>query len=209
LIRGWRNAWGQGEFPFLYVQKPSGGGCAWDTGDPVTRMADAFAPQPASPNRDQDGLYRELHVRIMEHPNTAMVAASDLGSGVHPLNKSGYGRRACRVALGFVYGRDVEIYGPLYESHAVEGSAIRVRFSHADGGLASRHGDGLQGFEIAGADGAFHWADARIDGQSVVLTSDEVPQPVQARYAWARNHPWANLFNTAGLPALTFRTPPP
>lgn len=206
LIRGWRNVWGQGDFPFLYVQKPSGGGCAWDTSDPVTRMADAFAPQPAQPNRDADGQYRELHIRIREHPNTAMVTANDLGSGVHPVNKSGYGRRACRVALGFVYGQDVEIYGPVYESHAAEGSAIRVRFSHVGAGLASRHGDGLQGFEIAGEDGAFHWADARIDGDTVVLSSGEVSKPVHARYGWARSHPWANLFNKDGLPALTFRT---
>jgi len=207
LIKGWRNVWGHGDFAFLYVQKPSGGGCAWDPkGDPVTRMADAFAEQPAAANKPTDGLYRELHVRIMGHPNTAMVSASDLGSGVHPINKSGYGQRACRVALGFVYGRDVEIYGPIYDSHKVEGNAIRVRFKHAGKGLAFRHGNTLQGFEIAGSDGVYHWADAKIDGDTVIVSSPNVAKPAAVRYGWSRNHPWANLFNQAGLPALTFRT---
>jgi len=215
LIKGWRKAWGQGDFPFLYIQKPSGGGCAWETkGNPVTRMANAFSQQPAKANRASDGLYRELHIRIMRHPKTAMVTASDLGSGIHPINKSGYGRRACRVALGFVYGRDVAIYGPVYESHKVEGNAIRVRFKHVGKGLAFRHGEKLQGFEIAGSDGVYQWADAKIDpstrsGQAadaVIVSSPKVAKPANVRYGWSRNHAWANLFNKDGLPAPTFRT---
>jgi len=118
LIKGWRNAWGQGEFPFLYVQKMSGGGTAWDYENPVTRMADPFVE--IDPNRqikrsEGRGAYRAHHVRIKDHPNTAIVTASDLGSGVHPSNKSGYGRRACDVALGFCYGQDIAIYGPIYK----------------------------------------------------------------------------------------------
>lgn len=207
LIKGWRKAWGQGDFPFLYVQKPSGGGCAWDPkGNPVTRMADPFAQEPASPNKATDGLYRKVHIRIMQHPNAAMVTASDLGSGVHPISKSGYGKRACRVALGFAYGRDVETYGPVYESHEAEGNRIRIRFRHVGKGLAFRHGDRLQGFEIAGSDGAYQWADAKIDGRTVTVSSPKVAKPVHARYGWSRNHTWANLFNKDGLPALTFRT---
>jgi sialate O-acetylesterase len=189
------------------VQKQSGGGCAWDPkGDPVTRLANPFAEQPAAANKDRDGLYRELHIRIMQHPNTAMVTASDLGSGVHPVNKSGYGARACRVALGFVYDRDAGTYGPIYDSHKVEGKTIRVRFKHADKGLAFRHGEKLQGFEIAGSDGAYQWADAAIDGDTVIVSSPNVAKPAAVRYGWSRNHPWANLFNKAGLPALAFRT---
>ncbi len=206
LIGGWRKAWGQGDFPFLYVQKNSGGGCAWDVSDPVTCKADKFVPQPAKPNAAGGGAYRELHIRIMGHPNTAMVSASDLGPGVHPVNKSGYGARACRVALGFAYGKDVEYYGPVYDSHSVEGKAIRVKYKHAADGLAVLAGQKLQGFEVAGADGAYQWADAKIDGQCVVVSSDKVPAPENVRYGWARSHPWANLFNSAHLPALTFRT---
>jgi len=207
LITGWRKTWGQGEFPFLYVQKPSGGGCAWDPkGNPVTRMANAFTPQPAKANNANDGSYRELHIKIARHANTAMATATDLGSGVHPSNKSGYGKRACRVALGFVYKHDVEIYGPTYASHTADGGSLRVSFTHVGKGLAFRHGEKLQGFEIAGADGVYQWADAKIDGATVVLTSAKVAKPLNARYAWARTHTWANLFNKDGLPALTFRT---
>jgi len=206
LIRGWRKAWGQGDFPFLHVQKPSGGGCTWDPKNPVTHKAAPFAPHPAKTNRPVDGRFRELHISISRHPNTAMVTTSDLAGGLHPAIKSGYGRRACRVALGFVYGRDVAIYGPTYKSHTIEGNKIRIRYTHVGKGLAFRGGKKLQGFEIAGADGVYRWADARIDGDSVVVSSDKTPKPVRVRYGCANHCPWANLFNKDGLPALTFRT---
>jgi len=205
LIGGWRDAWGQGEFPFLYVQKPSGGGCAWDKSNPTTRMAEGFAALPAAPQQGNAGGYRAHHVRIMQHPGTAMVTARDLGSGIHPRNKSGYGHRAAQVALGFAYKQEVEIYGPIYASHKVEGDKIRLQFEHVGGGLATKYGDGLQGFAIAGKDGKYHWAKAAIDGDSVVVSSSEVPKPVAVQYAWDKNSPWANLFNKDGLPALIFR----
>jgi sialate O-acetylesterase len=206
LIRGWRGAFQQGEFPFLYVQKPSGGGCAWSGDDPVTREADAFTSPPNSPPANNAGASRELHIRIRNYPQTFMVIARDLGSGIHPINKSGYGQRAARVALGAAYGRDVEIYGPMFASHKVEGSTVRVKFDHVGRGLAWKHGDALLGFQIAGKNRAFHWADAVIDGDTVVVSSDQVAEPVAVRYAWAQRGPWANLFNKDGLPATTFRT---
>jgi len=207
LIKGWRTTWGQGEFPFLYVQKPSGGGCAWDPeNNAATRMANKFTAQPTKPNNVNDGSYRDHHVGIMRHPNTAMVTAVDLGSGVHPVNKSGYGVRASRVAMGFVYGKKVAIYGPLYASHKVEGGKVRIAYSHIGQGLATKYGDGLQGFEVAGKDGKWAWAKAAIDGDTVVVNCDAVPAPTQVRYAWnTRNRAWANLFNKDGLPALTFK----
>ena len=109
LIRGWRNEWGQGEFPFIYVQKPSGGGCAFNPEDPITNKANKFTPLPPAVPNTQLGLYRETHIRIAQYPQTAMVVCTDLGSGIHPTNKSGYGSRASRVALGMVYGKKVEI----------------------------------------------------------------------------------------------------
>jgi sialate O-acetylesterase len=205
LIGGWRDAWGQGEFPFLYVQKPSGGGCAWDQSNPTTRMAQKFAPLPAAPQQGNAGARRAHHVRIMTHPATAMVTARDLGPGIHPRNKSGYGHRAARVARGFAYKQKLETYGPIYASKKVEGDKIRVQFNHVGGGLATRYGDGLQGFAVAGKDGKYHWAKATIEGDSVVVSSSDVPQPVAVQYAWDKNAPWANLFNKDGLPALTFR----
>ena len=214
LIRGWRAEWGLPaaadaskpgrDFAFIYIQKPSGGGCAWDPADPVTSAAEAFSPLPAAvPN---DGQYVETHIRIMEYPNTAMAISSDLGPNPHPVCKSGYGCRAAAAALGSVYGRPVEYYGPLYASHKVEGGRVRVAFTHVGRGLAFRHGGKLQGFALAGADKAFHWVDAAIEGDTVVLSCPAVAQPAFVRYGWANKRTWANLFNKDGLPAVPFRT---
>ena len=230
LIAGWRAAWGR-DLPFLYVQKPSGGGTAWDPDDPMHAAAPRFAPQPAEvPPQFDEGLswadFRcrprnnereiwamatptfsyDLHLRLMRTPGTFMVTSTDLGDGNHPLLKSAYGRRAADVALGAVYGAGNEIYGPLYAGHAIEGGKVRVRFSHTGRGLAIRHADRLQGFMIAGPDKVFHWADAAIDGAAVVVSSPAVAAPAAVRYAWAASFPWANLFNVDGLPAQPFRT---
>ena len=204
LIRGWRQEWGQGEFPFIYIQKPSGNGCAWDEANPVTNRAQKFEPLPAAvPN---DGGFVETHIRIMQYPKTAMAISSDLGPNTHPSNKSGYGHRAADVALGMVYGQKLEYYGPLYQSCSIEGGKIRVKFAHVGKGLAFRHGDKLQGFAVAGEDKKFVWADAVIDGDTVVVGSAAVPRPVAVRYAWANKRTWANLFNQDGRPAVPFRT---
>jgi sialate O-acetylesterase len=204
LIRGWRKDWGQGDFAFIYVQKPSGGGCAWDAKDPVTNKADKFVPLPAQV--PDGGAYRENHIQIMRYPNTAMVISSDLGHGIHPVNKSGYGARAARVALGLTYGRKLEYYGPVLAGHKVEGNKVRISFTHLGQGLAYQHGTKLQGFALAGEDKKFYWAEAVIEGDTVVLSADAVAKPVAVRYGWAATHPWANLFNRDGLPALPFRT---
>ena len=207
LIVGWRKAWGQ-DFPFLYVQKPSGGGTAWDLDNPVNKGAAPFAPLPKSPPWSGGGMGREQYIELQRiTPKTAMVVASDLASGIHPENKFGYGARAVRTAMGFVHGKPVEYSGPLYASHQIEGDKARVKFTHVGKGLVARHGDKLQGFLLAGEDKRFHWADAVIDGDDVVVSCDKVKKPVAVRYAWDGNKiPWANLFSKDGLPAQAFRT---
>jgi sialate O-acetylesterase len=206
LIKGWRKDWGQ-DFPFLYVQKPSGGGVAWDPANPLHLKAEKFAPQPAQLPREPDPEYsHELHLRLMDYPKTFMVTATDLGAGVHPVLKSSYGQRAAHVALSAVYGDKAEFYGPLYASHTVEGPRLRIKFSHTGKGLAARHSEQLQGFIISGADRKFVWAEARIDGESVVVSHPSIAEPVAVRYAWSAQFPWANLFNQDGLPAQPFRT---
>ena len=211
LIRGWRNEWGQGDFAFVYVQKPSGGGPAWDPKDAVTDQASKFTVKPmtgpaAEVNNPTGGASREIHTRIAGYPNTFMATGSDLGAGVHPTNKSGYGARAARVALGAVYGQKVEYYGPVFEKLAVQGDTARVTFTHAGQGLATPAGQPLQGFAVAGGDKQFYWATATIEGDAVVLKAKEVSKPVAVRYAWAATFPWANLFNKDGLPAQAYRT---
>jgi len=204
LIRGWRKEWDQGEFPFIYVQKPSGNGCAWDYENPVTNKAQPFSGLPAAV--PADGAYVETHVKIMTYPNTGMAISSDLGPYTHPTNKSGYGWRSAQVALGLAYGKPIEYYGPVYASHTIDGDKVTVKFTHLGQGLATRHGAKLQGFAIAGDDKKFHWADAVIDGETVVLSSPMVKEPKAVRYAWSNVRTWANLFNKDGLPAVTFRT---
>lgn len=145
-------------------------------------------------------------LKLMNFPNTGMAISSDLGGGLHPANKYGYGNRVAQVALGMVYGQKQEYYGPVYESDEVQGNQIRVKYTHKGQGLVFRHGQALQGFAVAGADQAFQWADAVIDGDTVVLTCTAVPQPIFVRYAWSHHRQWANLFNKDGLPAVPFRT---
>ena len=216
LIKGWRKDWGQ-DFPFIYVQKWSGGGCAWDNTDPVTSKGEPLVPLPnLVPGGKESGEGRDNYLRIRNYPNTFMSTSSDLGSGMHPVNKSGYGARAARVALGGVYGKEVEIYGPVYKSYKIEGNKVIFSFDHVGKGLAFKKGesiDKLQGFTISGDEKTFNynrpvfvWADAVIEGNTVVVSSDKVLTPVAVRYAWAKEHPWANLFNKDGLPALPFST---
>jgi len=208
LIKGWRKEWGQGDFPFLYVQKPSGGGCAWDYSQPMNLKADAFAPLPAAiPAAPGDNFYsHEAFTRIMKYPNTHMVISSDLGAGIHPAIKSGYGARAVQVAMNVAYGKKTEYLGPLYASSGISGDKVTVKFTHTGSGLAFKNGEKLQGFMVAGEDKKFAWADAEIVGDTVVVSSKDVAKPVAVRYAWSNRFPWANLFNKDGFPAQPFRS---
>ncbi len=209
LIKGWRKEWAQGDFPFLYMQKPSGRGCAWDKENPITRMAEDFMTEPTEiiAKRETNGAIRYLHTKIMQYVNTAFITTSDLGAKTnHPLNKSGYGHRACNTALGFVYNQDRGIYGPLYDSHEIIDNAVYVKFLHIGEGLTYKHGDKLQGFEIAGKDNVWHWATAEIENNMVKVVCDKVSNPKKARYAWGKFHQWANLFNKNKMPTLTFIT---
>jgi len=208
LIKGWRKAWGQGEFPFLYVQKPSGGGCAWDYTNPLNDKADPFRPQlaviiPPPPSPDYCHAY---FATFMQYPGTYMVASSDLAAGTHPTNKSAYGARAAKVAQTVAYGGKAEYLGPLYASHEIKGDKVTLKFTHTGKGLAFKNGDKLQGFMIAGEDKKFVWADAIIEGDTVNVLSKDVPKPAAVRYAWSQQFSWANLFNQDGLPAQPFRT---
>jgi sialate O-acetylesterase len=217
------------------VQKPSGGGCAWDNTDPVTSKGMPLMPLPNSvPGGKESGEGRDNYLRIRNYPNTFMSTSSDLSpttnptseqlakgikyneAGMHPENKSGFGARATRVALGGVYGKNVAIYGPVYKSHKIKGNKVIISFDHVGKGLVFKKGasiDRLKGFAITGDAKTFNynkpvfvWADAVIEGNTIIVSSDKVLNPVAVRYAWAEEHPWANLFNKDGLPALPFST---
>jgi sialate O-acetylesterase len=183
LIRDWRRLWGQGNFPFYIVQ---------------------LAGQEAESNSPW---VREAQATALSLPNTGMAVTTDIGEAhnVHPHNKQDVGDRLARIALANVYNRKIEFSGPEYESMKIEGSAIRVKFSHTGGGLVARGGP-LKWFVIAGADMKFVPAEAKIDGDTVVVSSSEVAAPVAVRYAWVNFPDGCNLYNAAGLPAAQFRT---
>lgn len=207
LIGGWRKAWGQGDFPWLYVEKPSGGGCAFEYAAPIHRGAEKFQPLPKTIPNNPDREYSHVAFeQIMKYPDTHMVISSDLGAGIHPPNKSAYGARAVQVALAVAYAKGNEYLGPQLADHTISGGKVTLGLKRTGKGLAFANADKLQGFSIAGADKKFVWADAEIRGDKVIVSSKEVPQPAAVRYAWGNAFQWANLFNKDGLPAQPFRT---
>jgi len=182
LVTSWRQAWGEGDFQFYACQ---------------------LAGQDASSNNP---IIRESQAAIASLPNTGLAITIDIGEqhNVHPQDKQDVGDRLSRIALAKAYGEKIEFSGPAYDSMKIEGNSIRINFTHADG-LRAKGGD-LNTFVIAGADGKFVPATAKIDGTSVVVSSPDVPTPTAVRYAWANWPINPNLYNSAGLPAAPFRT---
>ena len=187
LIRDWRALWGQGEFPFYIVQ---------------------LAGQEAASNSP---LVREAQATVLALNNTGMAVTTDIGEAknVHPHNKQDVGDRLARIARAKVYGEKVEFSGPQYSAMTIDGGAIRVSFTHLGGGLVAKGSGPLKWFEVAGADAKYFPAEARIDGDTVVVRSPEVTAPVAVRYAWVNFPDGCNLFNAAGLPAAQFRSDAP
>lgn len=183
LVTGWRQLWGEGDFPFYAVQLP------------------------ALKNVSNNPMVREAQAQILSLPNTGLAVTIDAGDpdNVHPKNKEPVGERLALIALANTYKQKLEYSGPQYSSMQVDGSSVRIHFTHVDGGLVAKDGP-LNWFQIAGIDQHFVDADAVIVGKTVVVKSASVPAPVAVRYAWA-NYPFScNLYNAAGLPAAPFRT---
>jgi sialate O-acetylesterase len=142
-------------------------------------------------------------------PNTGMAVTLDIGEekDVHPRNKLDVGKRLARLALTRTYGKSGESSGPIFRESSVQNDRVIIKFDHTGGGLVAKDG-ALRQFAIAGDDGRFVWADAVIEGDSVVVTSPSINAPAFVRYAWADNPAGANLYNSEGLPAAPFRTDP-
>src|SRR5262249_28176301 len=140
-------------------------------------------------------------------PNSGQAVIIDIGDekDIHPKNKQDVGLRLALIALAKTYGRRVEYSGPAFRSMRVSSGKAILSFDHSDGRLVTRNEEPLKGFAIAGADRHFYWAEARIEGDTVVVTSAQVAEPVAVRYGWG-NNPVCNLSNKAGLPASPFRT---
>jgi sialate O-acetylesterase len=189
LINDWRNRWGY-PLPFLFVQLAGFG---------------ANKPEPAEYPWAE---LREAQSATLSLPGTGMATAVDLGDekDVHPRNKQDLAHRLALVAANQVYGEDLVSSGPAYQSMAIEGGRIRIKFSALGSGWVVKDKYGyIRGFEIAAADGKFVWAQARQDGPDIVVFNDAIRQPVAVRYDWC-NTPDGNLYNAEGFPALPFRT---
>lgn len=191
MITDWRDRWNavDEDFPFLWVQLAN------------------YMESDDEPSDSDWAMLRESQSAALVLPNTAQAVAIDIGEAddIHPRNKQDVGRRLALAARHVAYGEDLVYSGPQYVGHQVIGDRVELVFAHVGDGLVAKGGP-LGGFAIAGQDGEFVWADARIEGDRVVVWSDEVENPVAVRYGWADNPEDANLYNVEGLPASPFRT---
>jgi len=189
MIRQWRRAWGTRDVPFIYAQLPNHG---------LRRK---------TPGRSRWAELREAQVAALALPKTAMAVTIDLGhpTRIQPPDRKAFALGLARLAEAAVYSRSAPAWGPTFVERTIEGDSIRLRFDHVEGGLVATNGPPLRGFALAGDDRTFVRADARIEEDAVVVSSERVGRPVAVRYAWADN-PDCNLYNTEGIPARPFRT---
>lgn len=185
MIRDWRRAWGQGDFPFLFVQLANYAKVGPDTQWPALRNA---------------------QFRTLDQANTGMAVTIDIGNpdNIHPTNKQDVGLRLALAARSVAYGEKLVFSGPLYRQAVIEGNKMRILFDHVGTGLQAKGGE-LKGFQIAGANGKLVPATAKIDGNTVVVWADEVPHARVVAYGWS-DSPDLNLYNKENLPASPFRT---
>jgi sialate O-acetylesterase len=219
LIGGWREAWRKppglavsvpgNDFPFYFSQLTS-----------FANGGDFLATSPEGNLGWPWPTLREAQVKAMEIPHTGMAVTMDIGRAdkdQHAQNKQDVGKRLAQWALAKDYGKKVAFSGPLYRGYRVKGNEVRITFDHAEDGLMVGEKTGLEPVKelpggklkwlaIAGADKKFYWADARIEGQTLVASSKDVPNPVAVRYAFTMYTDGAMLYNKAGLPASQFRT---
>jgi len=192
MIADWRKSFGQGDFPFLFVQ-----------------LAPYMYDRQNKKNTGQLAELWEAQLKTLTaSPNTGMSVTTDIATitDIHPPNKQDVGLRLALWALGTTYGKSDLVYsGPLYDSMAIEDARIRIKFKHTGGGLVAPSEKPLTHFQIAGEDQKFVPSKAEIDGETIVVSSPEVPKPAAVRFAW-EDTAEPNLFNKAGLPASPFRT---
>lgn len=192
LVSSWRQAWHLGDFPFYYVQ-----------------LANYGKPDSLPVKENGTVLIRQAQLENLSIPNSGMVVAIDNANpedprNIHPKNKQEIGHRLALIAQAKVYGENKAYSGPVYAKMQIRKRQVRLYFDHTDGGLVAK-GDTLKGFAIAGEDKQFVAANARIDGNTVIVSAPQIKHPVMVRYGWASN-PGVNLYNKAGLPASPFKT---
>jgi sialate O-acetylesterase len=199
MIKNWRQDFKQGDFPFYYVQLASYG--------KYMKKNSSGQPDLTVPPDSNWPMLREAQSMTLSLPNTGMAVAMDIGEvdNIHPKNKQDVGKRLALWAFTKDYGfKDIVYSGPLYKNMKIENDKARIVFDCTGSGLMTK-GDSIKGFAIAGADKKFVWANAKIDGDTVLVWSEQVKNPIAVRYGWAD---WidCNLYNKEELPVSPFRT---
>ena len=190
MIKDWRQQWGQGDFPFGFVQLAN------------------FMEPPSEPADSAWAELREAQNMTLSLPHTGQAVIIDIGEAkdIHPRNKQDVGKRLALWAEANVYEQTKVFSGPQYRSMKIEDNRIRLSFDSIGSGLKAKGSNDLKHFAIAGQDKQFVWAKAIIDGDTVIVSNDQVSNPVAVRYAWADNPEGCNLYNREDLPASPFRT---
>ena len=190
MITDWRKHWGSGDFPFYFVQLAS-----YEASNGNSAKGSSWAE------------LREAQTMTLSLPNTGMAVTTDIGNSadIHPKNKQDVGKRLAAIALRNVYKKDIVCSGPMYQSMKVEGTSIVINFTNTGSGLMVKNGP-LKGFEIAGLGGQFFPAVANIEGDHVLVHSEQINHPVAVRFGWMDDAGEDNLFNKEGFPASPFRT---
>ncbi|MDT3402226.1 sialate O-acetylesterase [Mucilaginibacter terrae] len=191
LITNWRSKWKDDKLPFIYAQLPN------------------FMEEQYLPSSSQWAEMREAQAKALSMPATGMAVTIDAGewNDIHPLDKKTVGERLAIAAEKVAYGEQkIVSSGPILLSSKINDREIILTFSNTGSGLVAKGGGKLRYFAIAGDDKRFIWADARIEGNTVIVSNDKIIQPKFVRYAWADNPDGANLYNIEGLPASPFRT---
>lgn len=206
LINDWRTQWKNPEMPFLLVQL-----AGFESHTPKKRLADDYWTRKAPQDRVPYALTREIQAEMLKLPNTGMAVAMDIGdhSDIHPADKQTVGYRLAMEAERIAYHSGKVSQGPLFKSMKIENGKIRLFFTNVGKGLATKDGKKPGAFAIAGKDGKYVWADAVIDGDTVVVSSPKVKDPRNVRYAWVQYRGDVNLCNKDGFAASPFRTDKP
>lgn len=197
MISNWRQDFGQGDFPFLLVQL-----APWDRNQ--KRDLSEITKEPTESDWAELREAQLLSTKVL--PNVGMAVITDVGDkdDIHPAKKQPVGERLARAAQGIAYHEKGAHSGPIFSGMQIQGGKVILSFDHVGRGLVAKDGE-LKGFAIAGRDRKFVWANAEIKNDQVIVSSEDVPQPVAVRYGWA-DYPAVNLFNKEGLPASPFRT---
>jgi sialate O-acetylesterase len=191
MIGSWRKNWNDENLPFIFVQLAN------------------YMKEKQEPEESAWAELREAQAMALKLPKTAMASAIDIGEAgdIHPKNKEDVGKRLAVAALKMVYGKQINGQGPTYSRMKIQGNEVLLDFKNATGGIVTTDKYGyVKGFQIAGSDGKFVWASAKIRNNQVVVSADFIQEPVAVRYAWSDNPGELNLYNNEALPAIPFRT---